>query len=228
MSIADNLQLVRQRMDEAARAAGRDPGQVRLVAVSKLHPAGDVAQGLAAGQVLFGESYVQEAQAKIAAVGSSVAQWHFIGHLQSNKARMAAEIFHMVETVHSLKLAQALARHWQELGRRLKVLVQVNLGGEAQKSGCLSHEAPGLAQAVAGLPGLELKGLMTIPPFFDDPEQSRPIFAELYRLSQNLAPNLPSGSMDELSMGMSGDFEAAIAEGSTLVRVGTAIFSNRG
>lgn len=226
MSIAGNLQLVRQRMDQAARAAGRDPQSVRLVAVSKLHPATDVVQALAAGQILFGENYVQEAQAKMAAVGPD-AQWHFIGHLQGNKARVAAELFHMVETLHGLKLAQALDRHCQELGRRLPVLVQVNLGGEAQKSGCPPAEAPALCQAVAGLPGLELKGLMTMPPFFDDPEQSRPIFAGLRRLAQGLAPNLPPGSMDELSMGMSGDFQAAIYEGSTLVRVGTAIFGQR-
>ncbi|MFH1033202.1 MAG: YggS family pyridoxal phosphate-dependent enzyme [Pseudomonadota bacterium] len=226
MSITDNLRRVRQRMDQAARQTGRDPGQVRLVAVSKLHPAGEVAQALAAGQALFGENYIQEAQDKIAALGPGP-RWHFIGHLQGNKARLAVELFHMVETVHSLKLAQTLDRHCRELGRRLPVLVQVNLGGEAQKSGCSPAEAPGLAQAVAALPGLELKGLMTMPPFFDDPEQARPIFAGLRRLARSLAQDLPPGSMAELSMGMSGDFEAAIAEGSTLVRVGTAIFGQR-
>jgi PLP dependent protein len=227
MSIAGNLAQVRERMAAAARAAGRDPQEVRLVAVSKLHPAAEVNAALAAGQVIFGENYVREAQDKIAAVGPG-AQWHFIGHLQGNKARLAAELFHMVQTVHSLKLARALDRHCQDLGRRLAVLVQVNLGGEAQKSGCPPAEAPALALAVAALPGLELKGLMTMPPFFDDPEQARPIFAGLRRLARTLAPDLPPGSMDELSMGMSGDFAAAIAEGATLVRVGTAIFGGRG
>lgn len=227
MSIAQNLQAVRERMARAAMAAGRDPAGVRLVAVSKMHSAAEVAQALAAGQTLFGENYAQEAQAKIATVGPG-ARWHFIGHLQSNKARLAAGLFDMIESVHSLKLAQALDRHCQETGKRLPVLLQVNLGGEAQKSGCHPHEAPALAFALAALPGLELKGLMTMPPFYDDPDQARPIFAALRRLARSLAPDLPPGSMDELSMGMSGDFEAAIAEGSTLVRVGTAIFGQRG
>lgn len=227
MSIAQNLQAVRERMAQAARAAGRDPAGVRLVAVSKMHSAGEVAQALSAGQTLFGENYVQEAQSKIAQVGPG-ARWHFIGHLQGNKARLAAQLFDMVESVHSLKLAQALDRHCQELGRTLPVLLQVNLGGEAQKSGCQPEEAPALALALAALPGLRLKGLMTMPPFFDDPAQARPIFAGLRRLAASLAPGLPPGCMDELSMGMSGDFEAAIAEGSTLVRVGTAIFGRRG
>jgi pyridoxal phosphate enzyme (YggS family) len=226
MSIAGNLALVQERIAKAAASAGRDPQTVRLVAVSKLHPATEVSQALAAGQVIFGENYVQEAQDKIAAVGPGP-RWHFIGHLQGNKARLAAELFHMVQTVHSLKLAKTLDRHCRELGRRLPVLVQVNLGGEDQKSGCPPGEAPALAVAVAALPGLELKGLMTMPPFFDDPEQARPLFAGLRRLARTLAPDLPPGSMDELSMGMSGDFEAAIAEGSTLVRVGTAIFGSR-
>ncbi|MBI5523096.1 MAG: YggS family pyridoxal phosphate-dependent enzyme [Desulfarculus sp.] len=227
MSIAQNLQAVRERMAQAAIAAGRDPASVRLVAVSKMHAASEVAQALAAGQLIFGENYAQEAQAKIAAVGPG-AHWHFIGHLQGNKARLAAGLFDMIESVHSLKLAQALDRHCQEMGKRLPVLLQVNLGGEAQKSGCPPHEAPALASAMAALPGLELKGLMTMPPFYDDPGQARPIFAGLRRLAASLAPGLPPGSMDELSMGMSGDFEAAIAEGSTLVRVGTAIFGQRG
>lgn len=227
MSIAQNLQEVRARMAAAARAAGRDPASVRLVAVSKMHPAAEVAQALAAGQTIFGENYAQEAQAKIAQVGPA-ARWHFIGHLQGNKARLAVQLFDMVESVHTLKLAQALDRHCQGLGKTLPVLLQVNLGGEAQKSGCQPHEAPALALAMAALPGLELKGLMTMPPFYDDPGQARPIFARLRRLAQDLAGGLPPGSMDELSMGMSGDFEAAIAEGSTLVRVGTAIFGQRG
>jgi hypothetical protein len=226
MSIAGNLALVQERIAKAAASAGRDSREVRLVAVSKLHPATEVTQALAAGQVIFGENYVQEAQDKIAAVGPGP-RWHFIGHLQGNKARLAAELFHMVQTVHSLKLAKTLDRHCRELGRRLPVLVQVNLGGEDQKSGCQPQEASAMAAAVAALPGLELKGLMTMPPFFDDPEQARPIFASLRRLAQTLAPDLPPGSMDELSMGMSGDFEAAIYEGSTLVRVGTAIFGSR-
>lgn len=229
MSIASNLQEVRQRMAAAARAAGRDPEAVRLVAVSKRHPAPAVLEAYAQGQVIFGENYVQEAQDKVAQVAQMgpSPQWHLIGHLQGNKARLAVGLFHMMESLDSLKLAQALDRHSQEAGKRLQVLLQVNLGGEEQKSGCSAQQAPALAQAVAALPGLELRGLMTMPPFFDDPERARPVFAGLRRLAHTLAPDLPPGSMDELSMGMSGDYEAAIAEGSTLVRVGTAIFGQR-
>lgn len=233
MSIADNLAQVRQRMAEAARAAGRDPAEVRLVAVSKTHSAQAVTEALSTGQALFGENYVQEAQAKLPEVfgligqGSAQPVWHFIGHLQSNKAKVVAGLFDAVQTVDRLKLAKALGRHAGEAGRRLEVLIQVNIGREPQKHGCAEADAPALAEAVAGVEGLRLRGLMTMPPFFDDPAQARPVFAGLRRLAQRLAPNLPPGAMDELSMGMSGDFEAAIAEGATLVRVGTAIFGQR-
>jgi hypothetical protein len=225
MEIAERLEEVRVRMAAAARAAGRRPGEVRLVAVSKLHPAGEVARALAAGQTVFGENYVQEARDKIPRAGGGV--WHLIGALQSNKAKLAAELFDMVQTVDRAKIARALARQAAELGKTLEVLVQVNLGGEEQKAGCPPGEAAPLAQEVAGLEGLRLRGLMTMPPFFDDPERVRPIFAELRELAARLAPDLPPGAMDELSMGMSGDFEAAIAEGATLVRVGTAVFGAR-
>jgi hypothetical protein len=225
MDIASRLAEVNQRMAAAAAAAGRRPEEVRLVAVSKLHPAGEVARALAAGQALFGENYVQEARDKIPEVGGGA--WHLIGPLQSNKAKLAVELFDAVQTVDRPKIARALARHAAERGKELRVLVQVNLGGEAQKSGCRPEEAFSLAQEAAGLEGLRLAGLMTMPPFFDDPERVRPIFARLRRLAARLAPDLPPGSMEELSMGMSGDFEAAIAEGATLVRVGTALFGAR-
>ena len=226
MSIAQNLALVQERMAVAAARAGRAPEAVRLVAVSKTVEAQRVAQALAAGQTLFGENYVQEAREKIPQLGAGP-QWHLIGHLQSNKAKLAVQLFSVVQTVDRFKLAQALDRHAGAEGKRLGVLLQVNVGGEAQKSGCQPGEAPALAQAVAGLSHLELMGLMTMPPFFDQPEKVRPMFAELRRLAVKLAPDLPPGSMDQLSMGMSGDFEAAIEEGATLVRVGTAIFGDR-
>jgi len=225
VSIARNLAAVKERMAAAARAAGRDPAQVGLVAVSKTHGPEAVRSALTAGQEVFGENYVQEAQGKIAAVAAGV--WHFIGHLQSNKARLAAELFDVVESVDRLKLARTLDRRAQELHKRLGVLVQVNLGGEAQKSGCAPAEAAALAQELTALPGLELLGLMTMPPFFNDPQRARPIFAGLRELAARLARDLPPGAMRHLSMGMSGDFEAAIAEGATLVRVGTAIFGER-
>ena len=226
MNLAENLREVKDRIALAARKAGRDPEEVRLVAVSKIKPAEAVKEALAAGQTIFGENYVQEAKDKVPLVGEGPV-WHFIGHLQSNKARQAAELFHAVQTVDRLKLAKALGRHATELGKELEILIQVNLGGEAQKSGCTAEQAPELARAVADVPGLKLKGLMTMPPFFDDPERARPIFAGLRKLADKLKAGLPAGSMDELSMGMSGDFEAAIAEGATLVRVGTAIFGAR-
>lgn len=226
MGVAENLAEVRERMAEAARRAGRGPGSVRLVAVSKNHPPETVRQAFAAGQTLFGENYLQEAAEKIKALGPGPG-WHFIGHLQSNKARPATELFAMVETVHSAKLARALDRHAGELDKRLDVLIQVNMGGEAQKSGCAPHEAQALAQEVAALPNLALRGLMTMPPYVEDPEAGRPIFAGLRELAGRLAPGLPTGCMAELSMGMSHDFAVAIEEGATLVRVGTAIFGSR-
>jgi len=226
VSIAVNLALITARIAAAAKASGRKPEQVRLVAVSKTHGPGAVKEALAAGQILFGENYVQEAQDKIPAVGPGPS-WHFIGHLQSNKAKVVAELFDVVQSVDRLKLAKALDRRAGELGRKLGVLLQVNVGGEAQKSGCAPAEAANLAQEVAKLEHLELTGLMTMPPFFDDPQRARPLFAQLRELALRLGRDLPEGAMRHLSMGMSGDFEAAIAEGATLVRVGTAIFGQR-
>lgn len=226
MNLAANLEAVLRRMESAAKTAGRKPGEVRLVAVSKTKPAQAVLEALQAGQTLFGENYIQESQIKIPQVGPGPV-WHLIGHLQSNKARLAVQLFDVIQTVDRLKIAGALSRHAEEQGKTLGVLLQVNVGQEPQKSGCDEAEAPALAQAVSQLPGLKLMGLMTMPPFFDDPERARPHFGALRDLAQRLSRDLPAGSMDELSMGMSGDFEAAIAEGATLVRVGTAIFGGR-
>lgn len=227
MSVAANLAWVRQRMDAAARRAGRDPASVRLVAVSKTRPPDDLRQAMAAGQMIFGENYVQELQAKAAAMGAGP-RWHFIGALQSNKARLVAQLAEVGHSVDRPKLAAALGRQAQELGKELGVLVQVSLAGETQKAGCAAAETPALCQMIAATPGLRLLGLMTMPPFFDEPERARPIFAELRRLARRLAADLPPGAMNELSMGMSGDFEVAIEEGATLARVGTDIFGRRG
>ncbi len=226
MSLAQNLEAVLRRIEDAAKAAGREPNAVRLVAVSKTKPTQAVLEALDAGQTLFGENYIQESQTKIPEVGPGPI-WHFIGHLQSNKAKLAVQLFDVVQTVDRVKIAGALSRHAEEQGKTLGVLLQVNVGQEPQKAGSTEADAPALAQAVAELPGLKLMGLMTMPPFFDDPERARPHFAALRELAQRMARDLPTGTVDELSMGMSGDFEAAIAEGATLVRVGTAIFGGR-
>jgi PLP dependent protein len=227
MSIATNLQEIQGRIRSAARAAGREPDSVRLVAVSKTRPAGDVQEACRAGQVVFGENYVQELVAKAADVTEAL-EWHFIGHLQSNKVRLLAGMVTMIHSVDRYSLAEEVSRQWGRLGRCCDILVQVNLSGEATKSGTTEAEALQLVRAVSSLPHVRIRGLMTMPPFFDDPEAARPFFAELLRLSQRIqAEGIPGVEMRELSMGMSGDFEAAIQEGATLVRVGTSIFGSR-
>jgi PLP dependent protein len=227
MSIASNLQDIQGRIRSAARAAGREPASVRLVAVSKTRPAGDVLEACRAGQVVFGENYVQELVAKAAEVTEAV-EWHFIGHLQSNKVKQLAGLVTMIHSVDRFSLAEVVSRQWGRLGSCCDILVQVNLSGEATKSGTTEAEALQLVRAVSTLPHVRIKGLMTMPPFFDDPEAARPFFAELLRLSRRIAAEgIPGVEMRELSMGMSGDFEAAIQEGATLVRVGTSIFGAR-
>lgn len=225
-TIADNLAMIRQRISRAAERCGRDPATVRLVAVSKTRTPAEVEAAAAAGQVLFGENYVQELMAKAGAVTAPV-QWHFIGHLQSNKVRQLAGLVTMIHSVDRLSLAEEINRHWARLGARCDVLVQVNVAQEATKSGTTTAEALELVRQVAGLPHLRVKGLMTMPPFFDDPDAARPYFCELRLLAARIQDELDCVEMSELSMGMSGDFEVAIEEGATLVRVGTAIFGER-
>jgi pyridoxal phosphate enzyme (YggS family) len=227
MSIHENIQKVRRQIAAAADAAGRDPATVRLVAVSKTKPAAMVDEAYAAGQQLFGENYVQELVTKVTEVRSPV-EWHFIGHLQSNKVRQIAGLVTMIHSVDRLSLAEEIDRQWGRLGKSCAVLVQVNVSGEATKSGTTTAEALSLVRRVAAFPNLSVRGLMTMPPFFDEPEQSRPYFRELARLAREIERlSIPGVSMDELSMGMSGDYSAAIAEGATLVRIGSAIFGER-
>jgi hypothetical protein len=226
-SIADHLAAVHERIRQAAERAGRDPAAVRLVAVSKTRPAAEVEAAAQAGQRLFGENYVQELVAKATAVTQPV-EWHYIGHLQSNKVRQLAGIVTMIHSVDRLSLAEEISRQWGRLGSCCDVLVQVNVAQEASKSGTSTDEALSLVQQVATLPHLRVRGLMTMPPFFDDPQAARPYFRQLRLLSEQIrAAELPGAELDELSMGMSGDFEVAIEEGATLVRVGTAIFGER-
>ena len=227
MSLAENLALVRARIKAAAERAGRDPTSVKLVAVSKTKPAQAVLEILEAGQTLFGENYVQEAKGKISEVGRDRAKWHFIGHLQSNKAKIAAELFDMIETIDSVKLGQAIDAAVRAAGRVMDVLIEVNIAGELSKSGVDPTSLPDLIRTLAKLPGLKIRGLMTMPPFLP-PEQTRPYFRALRELRDRLKGEDLGVDLDELSMGMSSDMEAAIEEGATIVRVGTAIFGPRG
>lgn len=227
-TVAENIETIRTRIRAAAERVGRDPGSVRLVAVSKHQPLAAIREAMAAGQVIFGENYLQEAQEKVAALGQGVA-WHCIGHLQSNKARIAAEIFACIETIDRLKLAIALETRLAELGKTMPVLIQVNVGGEAQKAGIAPEKAGLLCRELQQFPHLRLQGLMTMPPFVENPEESRGCFRQLRLLGEELAVQglLGLHGPVQLSMGMSGDFEVAIEEGATLVRVGTALFGER-
>lgn len=225
--IAENLDRIRTAIDQAARRAGRNPDEVRLVAVSKTKPADLIREAIAAGQVDFGENYVQEARDKIEQLDDQDVQWHFIGHLQRNKARLVAPDFHMVHTVDSPRLAAELGKRAVAADRVLQVLIEVNIGDEQTKQGIAPQTVENLVKAVAATQGLALRGLMILPPFLP-PEQARPYFVALRNLRDRLAASAPAGAcLDELSMGMSGDFEAAIEEGATLVRVGTSIFGAR-
>ncbi len=219
ISVAENLAAVRGRIEGAlARAGARRP--VTLVAVSKTFPPERIREAYQAGQRHFGESHVQEFERKRPRLELPGAVWHLIGHLQSNKARRAGQMFDVIETVDSARLARRLEEAAAPAARRLPVFLEVKLGEEAAKTGCAEQELPELAEQVAALPHLELRGLMTMPPYTDDPEGARPYFRRLRQWSERLG-------IAELSMGMSRDFEVAIEEGATLVRVGTAIFGER-
>ncbi|HKI80377.1 MAG TPA: YggS family pyridoxal phosphate-dependent enzyme [Pseudodesulfovibrio sp.] len=224
--LADRAAGVREALAEAAKQAGRAPGDVTLVAVSKLHPASDIRDLAGTGQTEFGENYVQEALAKQEALAGLDVNWHFIGGLQSNKAKYVAGKFALVHSVDSSKLAQALHKKAVSLGTVQDILIQVNIAGETQKSGIMVEKLPETAEAVQGMEGLRLVGLMTMPPFFDDPERARPVFARLRELRDGLQTRLGT-SLPHLSMGMTGDFVPAVQEGATLVRIGTRIFGTR-
>jgi len=227
MSVAENVARVRERMEAAARRAGRDPRKIRLVAVSKTVAPDRIREAIAAGVDSLGENYVQEAQKKIEELGPGAA-WHFIGHLQTNKAKVAVRLFDWVHSVDSLRLAEELNRAAGQQKKVLPVLLQINLGQETTKFGALQDDTFRLLEQMGSLPGITVKGLMTVPPFFDEPEESRPYFRALRELAEAASRRKIGGvSLEDLSMGMSNDFEAAIEEGATLVRVGTAIFGSR-
>jgi pyridoxal phosphate enzyme (YggS family) len=231
-TIGANLQAVRERIARAARAAGRDPAAVALLAVSKAHPAARIAEAHAAGQRAFGENHVQEALAKMEALAAQLGaaraaelEWHLVGPLQSNKTRAAAARFSWVHTIADERIARRLSAQRPESLAPLDVLVQVNVSGEATKNGVAPRQAPGLARALAALPRLRLRGLMAIPEPTPDVALQRARFRALRELFEQLRGG--GLALDTLSMGMSDDMEAAIAEGATLVRIGTAIFGPR-
>ena len=231
MSVLENIAAIHERIAAAARRAGRRPEEIALMAVSKTHPAERIREAYAAGLRLFGENRVQEFASKAAALADLAgADWHMIGHLQSNKAGKAAELFAAVDSVDSVKLAEKLNAAARSMGKRMAVLIEINVGGEAAKTGVApdSRELEELLLAAPRFEQLEFCGLMAVPPFTDDPEDARPYFRKLRELRDAIAARkLPDIRTDVLSMGMSHDFEVAITEGSTRIRVGTAIFGER-
>ncbi len=228
--LAARLKAIQARIAAAAKNCRREADEVRLIAISKTHPASAIKKVLEFGALDIGENRVQEAEGKISEIGREAARWHLVGHLQANKARRAVNLFDFIHSLDSLDLAQRLDRLCEEEGReKLAVLVQVDLGHEETKSGIDESELTHLVEGLGPLHRLELTGLMTLPPFFDDPEQSRPFFRRLRQLRDDLAAQGAFGAgKGELSMGMTNDFEVAIEEGATMVRVGTAIFGERG
>jgi hypothetical protein len=231
MSISENIAAVREKVAEAARRAGRRPEEIALMAVTKTHPPDRIREAHAAGLRLFGENRVQEFAGKAAALADLAgAEWHMIGHLQTNKTGKAAELFSAVDSVDSVKLAEKLDAAARIAGKKLAVLIEINVGGETAKSGVApdSRDLEDLLLAVPQFEALEFRGLMTVPPFTDDPEGARPYFRTLRELRDAIAARkLPAVGTHVLSMGMSHDFQVAIEEGSTCVRVGTAIFGKR-
>jgi PLP dependent protein len=222
--IKENLLRVMERIEKAAQRSKRDPSEIKLVAVSKTVEAARIKEAIEAGVSILGENYVQEAKKKIEEIGRSVA-WHFIGHLQLNKAKYVIHLFDMIHSLDNIPLAEELSRRAEQADRVIKVLIEINLSGEATKFGTDEGEILNLARRILQLSHLSLEGLMTMPPYFDSPEMSRPYYVKLRELKERLVrEGIP---MKELSMGMSNDFEIAIEEGATYVRVGTAIFGPR-
>jgi len=225
MPLPENLEALRRRIDAACGRAGRDPASVLLLAVSKGHPPGAIREALELGLTNFGESKVQEAKAKIPQCPAR-ARWQMIGHLQTNKARDAAQLFDLIHSVDSLRLAEELNRRAEQLSRTVPILLEVNLAGEASKFGCRPEVLLAELDRVNALPRLEIHGLMTLAPWSPDPERARPVFRALRELKERCEERL-GAPLPHLSMGMSGDFETAIEEGATIVRIGTALFGER-
>jgi len=227
MSIADNLNKVMGRIASAAQRARRDPASIKLIIVTKTIDVVRIREAVAAGAVILGENRVQEAKEKIEHLGPLVG-WHLIGHLQTNKAKYAVRLFDLIHSVDSLELAKEIDRQAAKIRKIQPVLIEVNISGEASKAGIAPEDAATLIKKAAMLKNILIKGCMTIPPYSDNPEDARPFFKKLYALSVQIEKeHIPAVSWEELSMGMSGDFEVAVEEGATMVRVGTAIFGAR-
>jgi len=225
--IFDNVVRVLERIDAAAAKAGRNKEDIRIVAVSKTHTVDKIIEAAEAGIDTFGENYVKEAQMKIAAIDQQL-KWHLVGHLQMNKAKKAVKLFDVIETVDSIRVAQEISTRALSVGKKLKILVQVNIEEESSKWGVLRNDLIPLLNEIALLPGIEISGLMTIPPYTEDQEEARKYFAAMRELRDTInAMNIEGISLNDLSMGMSHDYDVAIAEGATIIRVGTAIFGSR-
>ena len=224
----ERIKRVQERIREAARACNRSEESIRLVAVSKTMPAEIVKEAIEVGLTDFGENYIQEAREKITTLSTYPVTWHYIGHLQSNKAKYAVRMFDLIHSVDSLKLARELDKCAKKNAKVQDILIQVNVAREDSKSGVYAEDTLQLLRDVARLENVAVKGLMTMPPYFNAPDRVRPFFAALRQLGDRIRnEDFPNISMEELSMGMTGDFEAAIEEGATMVRVGTAIFGER-
>ena len=231
--LKENLENVLKRIQDTAIKCGRTPDSVRLVAVTKTVPANRIKEAILAGAGIFGENYVQEAREKILELSDFPVSWHFIGTLQSNKAKYVVKLFDLIHSVDSEKLAMEINKQAQKIGKIQGILIQINVAGEDQKSGIYPEQALNMLQGISRFENLYVKGLMTMPPYFYDPERVRPYFKQLRELRDRLQkelillPNAAHVKLDDLSMGMTNDFEVAIEEGATFVRIGTAIFGER-
>ena len=227
-SIKENLEMINGLIAETARSCGRNPEDILLIAVTKKKNAETVMEALQCGAVHFGENYIQEAISKIDEIGKEMACWHFIGHLQSNKAAIAVKYFEYIHTVDSVKLAKEIDKQAKAIHKIQKILLQVNISKEKTKSGTDAETTMDLVRQIHGFENIAIQGLMCMPPYFDDPENARGFFRALLQIRANiLAHQFPNVSMNHLSMGMSNDFRVAIEEGATMVRIGTSLFGER-
>lgn len=227
MDLKKRLDNVKDRINKTALKCGRDPESIHLVAVSKTIPANRVREAIMAGVTTLGENYVQEARNKFNVLGTFPVSWHFIGHLQSNKAKYAVRLFDLIHSVDSLKLARELNQQAKKVNKIQDVLIQINISKEPSKSGSDIENAANLIKDIVLFENLTVKGFMAMPPFFNNPENARPYFTALRNLRDQIQKDFPGVDLNELSMGMTGDFEVAIEEGATFVRIGTAIFGER-
>ena len=222
--IADNLKDIKQRITDSAKRAGRNPDEIQLVAVTKMVDIPEVEELIEASQTLFGENRVQEGKRKYEALQNYNLTWHLIGHLQTNKVKHAVPMFDMIHSVDSFKLAEAINSVSEKLGKIQSILLEINISGETSKFGLESQETIEIVKNILELPNLKLEGLMTMAPFVDDPEEVRPVFRGLKQLRDRLEEEFTNIKLPHLSMGMTNDFEVAVEEGATLVRIGTALF----